>query len=171
MKKVIAGIVLTLTFIGAVFANGEIDSPAVMEERVAIISAYGPEVVKLKSAAKIEAEVIINGRSFTLCEIAGKKALIFMSGISMVNAAMTTQMAFDHFNISHILFSGIAGGVNPDLNIGDVTIPAKRAHQVSGIHLRPGNRRGLQARLASGDLFRFRHDVSPECGAHPRPPG
>ena len=136
MKKILTGIVFTLVIIGVVFANGEIDSPAVMEERVAIISAYGPEVVKLKSVAKIEAEVIINGRSFTLCDIAGKKAVIFLSGISMVNAAMTTQMSLDHFNISHILFSGIAGGVNPDLNIGDVTIPAKWAQYQESLFAR-----------------------------------
>jgi adenosylhomocysteine nucleosidase len=46
-----------------------------------------------------------------------------MTGISMVNAAITTQTALDHFNVSGIVFSGIAGGVNPDLNIGDVIIP------------------------------------------------
>ena len=40
----------------------------------------------------------------------------------MVNAAMTTQLAIDHFNITHILVSGIAGGVNPNLNIGDVVV-------------------------------------------------
>lgn len=127
---------LTTVLLVGLYANGEIDAPTAMEERVAIISAYGPEVVKLKSVAKIEAEVIINGRSFILCEIAGKKAVMFMSGISMVNAAMTTQLALDHFNISHILFSGIAGGVNPELNIGDVTIPSKWAQYQESIFAR-----------------------------------
>jgi adenosylhomocysteine nucleosidase len=136
MKKILAITAVTVFILSGLFANGEIESPKAMEERVAIISAYGPEVVKLKSVAKIEAEVIINGRSFTLCEVGGKKAVIFMSGISMVNAAMTTQLALDHFNISHILFSGIAGGVNPDLNIGDVTIPARWAQYQESIFAR-----------------------------------
>jgi len=94
-------------------------------ERIAIISAFGPELEKLKSKAIIEEERVFNGKSFTLCEIEGKKVVLFLSGISMVNAAMTTQKALDAFNITHILFSGIAGGVNPELNIGDVTIPAR----------------------------------------------
>lgn len=113
-------------------ANSEIDQ----SERIAIISAFGPELVKLKSQATIEKEIVINGKTFTFCEVEGKKAVIFLSGISMINAAITTQMALDTFNISHILFSGIAGGVNPDLNIGDVTIPGKWAQYQESLFAR-----------------------------------
>ena len=43
----------------------------------------------------------------------------------MVNATLTTQALLDHFAIREIVFSGIAGGVNPNLRIGDVTVPAE----------------------------------------------
>ena len=48
--------------------------------------------------------------------------VLFLSGISVVNAAMTVQLALDHFAVERIVFSGIAGGVDPGLNIGDVVI-------------------------------------------------
>ena len=48
--------------------------------------------------------------------------MLFLSGISVVNAAMTVQLALDHFAIERIVFSGIAGGVDPALSIGDVVI-------------------------------------------------
>ena len=48
--------------------------------------------------------------------------MLFLSGVSMVNAAMTTQMALEQFDIEAIVFSGIAGGVDPALNIGDVVV-------------------------------------------------
>ena len=124
MRKGLTVIVLFLFLCGALVAQaGFVDTTP----RIAIISAFGPEIVKLKSIANIEKQVVLNGRSFTLCSIEGKEAVLFLSGVSMVNAAMSTQFALDHFTITHILFSGIAGGVNPNLNIGDVTIPAKWA--------------------------------------------
>jgi adenosylhomocysteine nucleosidase len=68
---------------------------------------------------------VINGRTYHVGELAGKKVLFVLSGVSMVNAAMTTQTVLDYFEIDGIVFSGIAGGVNPGLNIGDVVVPAQ----------------------------------------------
>jgi adenosylhomocysteine nucleosidase len=70
---------------------------------------------------------VVNGRNFSTGQLAGKNVVVFLSGISMVNAAMTTQQVFDYFNVSHLVFSGIAGGVNPNLNIGDAVVPAQWA--------------------------------------------
>ena len=43
----------------------------------------------------------------------------------MTNAAMNAQLAIDCFKLTDIVVSGIAGGVNPDLQIGDVTVTAQ----------------------------------------------
>lgn len=104
--------------------------------RIAIVSAFGPELDKLKNKAVIEEERVINGKTFTLCELEGRKAVLFLSGISMINATMSTQLALDTFPVTHILFSGIAGGVNPELHIGDVTIPARWAQYQESIFAR-----------------------------------
>jgi adenosylhomocysteine nucleosidase len=67
----------------------------------------------------------VNGIEFSTGTLEGKPVVMFLSGVSMVNAAMTTQLALDRFKVSHIVFSGIAGGVNPQLHVGDVTVPAQ----------------------------------------------
>ena len=67
----------------------------------------------------------LNGNTFTTGTLAGKPVVLFLSGISMTNATMNTQLALDRFKVSHIVFSGIAGGVNPQLHVGDVTVPAQ----------------------------------------------
>jgi adenosylhomocysteine nucleosidase len=91
--------------------------------RIAIISAYAPEVVALKAQMNVQKTVALNGRSVYIGTLAGHKVLLTLSGVSMVNAAMTTQAVIDHFRVNRILFSGIAGGVNPDLSVGDVVVP------------------------------------------------
>ena len=93
--------------------------------RLAVISAFDAELEKLKSAATITGTTVINGRSHYVGTLEGHNVVLLLSGYSMVNAAMTTQALFDNFTIKGIVFSGIAGGVNPGLQVGDVTVPAQ----------------------------------------------
>ena len=64
----------------------------------------------------------MNGVEFVAGRLEGRDVVLFLSGISVVNAAMTAQLALERFHIDRILFSGIAGGVDPGLNVGDVVI-------------------------------------------------
>jgi adenosylhomocysteine nucleosidase len=91
--------------------------------RTAVISAFDPEWQNLQAALKNRADHIIDGTDFETGEIEGKPVVLFLSGVSMVNAAMTTQRALDHFTIRQIVFSGIAGGADPALHLGDVVVP------------------------------------------------
>ncbi len=55
----------------------------------------------------------------------GQPVLLLESGVSMVNGALNTQFLIDRFRVKRIVFSGIAGGVDPALNIGDVIVPER----------------------------------------------
>ncbi|MFZ5677468.1 MAG: 5'-methylthioadenosine/S-adenosylhomocysteine nucleosidase [Pseudomonadota bacterium] len=90
--------------------------------RIAVVSAFEPEWTILKSELVDPVEHKINGRSFITGKLAGKDVVLFLSGISMVNASMNTQLALDRFSLTAVVFSGIAGGVDPSLHIGDVVI-------------------------------------------------
>ncbi len=102
-------------------------APLDIKPRIAILSAYGPELDVLRAALKGSKTLEANGVKFTLGNLAGKDVVMFLTGQSMVNAAMNTQLVLERFNISRIQFSGVAGGVNPNLNIGDVTVAARWA--------------------------------------------
>lgn len=91
--------------------------------RVAIISAFEPELEALRHETKVSEIRLIHGRSHYLGRLAGHQVVLVLSGMSMVNATLTTQALLDHFAIREIIVSGIAGAVNPDLRIGDVTVP------------------------------------------------
>lgn len=99
-------------------APGPADTP-----RTAVISAFAPELVALEAAMTDRHEVMLSGATFITGSLEGKPVVLFLSGVSMVNAAMNTQRALDRFTVSRIVFSGIAGGVDPGLDVGDVVVP------------------------------------------------
>ena len=90
--------------------------------RIAVVSAFAPEITVLRAEMDDTAVHVINGVEFVAGALQGQNVVLFLSGISVVNAAMTVQLALDHFNIDRIIFSGVAGGVDPSLHIGDVVI-------------------------------------------------
>lgn len=101
--------------------------------RTAIVSAFEPELVLLRSQLRQPRVHRIAGVEFTTGQLQGKPVLLFLSGISMTNAAMNTQRALDHFKVRRLLFSGIAGGVDPALHIGDVAVPRRWAPYLEGV--------------------------------------
>ena len=96
--------------------------------RIAVISAFEPELTKLLAATQVTERRVINGRTHYLGTLAGQPVVLLLSGMSIVNATMVTQALVDKLPVSAIVFSGIAGGVNPDLHVGDVTVPAQWAN-------------------------------------------
>ncbi|XP_057833262.1 bark storage protein A-like [Cryptomeria japonica] len=72
--------------------------------------------------------VDLSGRRFHVGAIADQKVIVVMTGMGMMNAAITTQLLFSFFNINGVVHYGIAGNGNSDHHIGDVTIPLQWAH-------------------------------------------
>lgn len=107
---------------GASGETAEVGTP-----RLAIISAYKGEHKGLLKATKTERRVWLKGHAYDVGRLAGHDVVLFLCGKSMVNAAIYTQIAIDHFDIRGIVVSGIAGGVNPNLHIGDVVVPDRWA--------------------------------------------
>ncbi len=93
--------------------------------RTAVISAFAPEASALEALVDQGRTCQVNGVNFVTGRIAGQPVVVFMSGISMVNATMTAQIVIDRFNVTRLVFCGIAGGADPGLTIGDVVVPER----------------------------------------------
>jgi adenosylhomocysteine nucleosidase len=106
--------------------------------RIAVVSAYAPEWPALLAATREPVRHTVSGVVFVTGVMEGKPVVLFLSGVSMVNAAMTTQMALDHFTVSRIVFSGAAGGVDPALDVGDVVVADRWGQYLEGAFLREG---------------------------------
>ena len=90
--------------------------------RIAVVSAFPAEMSVLRADLQDTAAHSVNGVEFVVGTLEERQVVLFLSGISLVNAAMTVQLALDHFAIDRIVLSGIAGGVDPALHIGDVVV-------------------------------------------------
>jgi len=72
-------------------------------------------------------EMTIQGIRFTTGSLKDRRVVLAHSGIGKVNAATAATLLVEQFQPTHVLFTGIAGGLNPDLRPGDVVIGAKTA--------------------------------------------
>jgi adenosylhomocysteine nucleosidase len=104
--------------------------------RTAVMSAFQPEWAALRAAVTDEHEHVVNGTTFVTGRLEGKDVVLFLTGVSMVNAAMTTQLALDRFDVRRIVFSGIAGGVDPSLAIGDVVVAERWGQYLEAVFAR-----------------------------------
>ena len=104
--------------------------------RVAVVSAFEPEWKVLKANLGEPESRSFNGVEFVTGTLSGRKVVLFLSGISMVNAAMTMQLALDRFDLTGIVVTGIAGGVDPNLKIGDVTVAARWGQYLEAVFAR-----------------------------------
>ena len=107
--------------------------------RTAVVSAFRPELEALEAALQERKTYVLNRITFETGTIENKPVILLLSGISMVNAAMTSQLVLDRFNATRIVFSGIAGGVDPGLAIGDVVVPERWSEYLESIIAREKN--------------------------------
>lgn len=115
----------------------------------AIVAAYAPEMAAIDQAiaahpdAKITSEQTHRGVHYQLGTFAGTPIVIFASGVSVTNAAMTMQMAIDRFPIDHVIMMGIAGAVDPQLQPGDIEVPARWYYHDESVYVNlPQQRKG-----------------------------
>jgi adenosylhomocysteine nucleosidase len=91
--------------------------------RIGIVSAFGAEADILVEQTSERRTHQINGNRFTTGRLRGNRVVIVLSGVSMINSTMATQLMLDHFRVERLVMSGIAGGINPANHVGDVTVP------------------------------------------------
>jgi len=145
MRLAVVSFLLALAPLPALAAGGgKLDA----RPRTAIISAFEPEWLALQKGVAGQRAYSVNGVRFVTGTMAGKPVLLFLSGVSMVNAAMTTQLALDRFAVKRIVFSGVAGGLDPDLDVGDVVVSERWGQYLESVFAR-----------AKGDGFEDSEDL------------
>ena len=115
---------------------------------IAILGAYPPELVALRAEFGVDTKgsgfttTMLRGVRFDRGRVGAHEVVIFQAGSSIVNAAYQLQLALDHFPITHVLFAGVAGGIDPALEVGDVVIPEAWAYHSEAAYLNEDGKGG-----------------------------
>ena len=108
-----------------------------------LLGAFPPELVLIESKMQNKKDTLIQQIRFVKGMLNGKSVVLAQTGIGKVNAAITTTLMIEHFKPKQIVFSGIAGGIDPTLLPGDIVIGTQIAYHDygsiddSGMHYTP----------------------------------
>jgi len=69
-----------------------------------------------------EQRVRVAGRDFWAGHLHGRPVVAVLSRIGKVAAAITATVLLERFGVRAIVFTGVAGGLAPGVNVGDVVV-------------------------------------------------
>jgi adenosylhomocysteine nucleosidase len=113
-----------------------------------IIAALPEEVRHLGQALAVDDKTVRGGFAFRQGRLDDLPVALVEAGIGKVNTALVAALLLDHFGCRGLLLTGVAGGVDPALGIGDVVIADHLIQHDYGA-------------IVGGDLTPFRPGVAP----------
>lgn len=91
-------------------------------QRIGIMAALQEEIASLLERMEDVTTRTIGKRTYHLGQLHGRPCVVVLARIGKVAAAATTVTLIREFQVDRILFSGLAGGVAPQVRVGDVVI-------------------------------------------------
>ena len=92
---------------------------------IGIMSAMEEEIRLLSADLVVKAERIIANRQYQTGTLYGKEVVIVLSRWGKVAASQTATTLINLFDVDSIIFTGVAGGADPTLSIGDIVISSE----------------------------------------------
>ncbi|MBI3213973.1 MAG: 5'-methylthioadenosine/adenosylhomocysteine nucleosidase [Mycobacterium sp.] len=89
---------------------------------IGLICAIPQELAHLSDCLTAVHTTTVAHAQFTEGTLDGHRVVLVGSGMGKVNAALVTTVLLDRFGCRAVVFSGVAGGLDPALAIGDVVV-------------------------------------------------
>lgn len=90
--------------------------------KIGILGAMTEEVSCIKSIMVISSQKEIGGRTYIEGTISDTEVVLTFSRWGKVASSCTATTLINSFDVDYVLFTGVAGAVNSNLNIGDIVI-------------------------------------------------
>ena len=88
----------------------------------AILSALAEEQHGLLDQLQGARRQTVAGRDFWIGQLQGHAVVLALSRIGKVSASLTASVLIGHFGAGRIVFTGVAGGLAPGVQVGDVVV-------------------------------------------------
>jgi adenosylhomocysteine nucleosidase len=96
-----------------------------------------PELAPLKKKIPLERTDQGNGAYSHIGHVGDVKVVAAITGIGTKPAAETTERLLDQIQVHHLMVVGIAGGMGPTIEIGDLVMPEVVIDEATGNAYRP----------------------------------
>jgi adenosylhomocysteine nucleosidase len=100
---------------------------------IGLICAIPPELAELRAALEHDQRVEVGAFGFDLGRLDQQAVVLAEAGIGKVNTAAVATLLAARFHARILVFSGVAGGLDPDLTIGDLVIASKALQHDCGV--------------------------------------
>ncbi len=120
--------------------------------KLGIIGAMEMEVETLRGLLEDKKTTIHAATAFHEGKLEGLDVVVVQCGIGKVNAALCVQMLCDFYAVTHLVNTGIAGSLDPVLDIGDLVISLDAMYHdvdVTNFGYVPGQMAGMPAAFAA----------------------
>ncbi len=104
--------------------------------RVGILAPMKPELLPVVKAMKLERGKI-GAIPVSVGKVGNVDVIAVMTGIGMGPATKVTEQLLDSTEIDHVIVVGIAGGVVPNVKLGDLVVPEIVVDERTGKEYRP----------------------------------
>jgi adenosylhomocysteine nucleosidase len=105
---------------------------AAHQQSVGIMGAMDVELALLHEDMIVQRVDTVASRVFTVGELNGVHCICVKAGVGKVNAALSAEILILKYGVDAIIFTGVAGGINPELCIGDIVISQNILHHDFG---------------------------------------
>jgi len=112
-----------------------------LSSTIGLICAISQERIALRAALRHDQRLEIGGFGFDRGRLDEREVVLAEAGIGKVNTAAVATLLASRFEAQTLVFSGVAGGLDPELAIGDVVIAERAIQHDTGVieneHLHP----------------------------------
>ncbi|GED17096.1 5'-methylthioadenosine/adenosylhomocysteine nucleosidase [Aneurinibacillus migulanus] len=96
--------------------------------RIGIIGAMDEEIALYKEGMDLVRETRKAGITYYEGRWEDKEVVLCKCGVGKVNASVCTQILVDAFQVGAVIFTGVAGALHPELEIGDIVVAMDCQH-------------------------------------------